>query len=112
MGIFVGVSEAGDKLQVWFEGAGTDFLFLVEIRPLRVSQRNLALVTIFPCPSPTEVDFCQPDAILCVVQPVTHTKKSNGRTLAYFSTLQYSTRNPKNGEMKRKLPEITVMEFL
>ena len=27
-----------------------------------------------------------------------HTKKSNGRTLADFSTLQYSTRNPRNGE--------------
>ena len=49
---------------------------------------------------------------MCVVQPVTHNKKSNGRTLADFSTLQYSTRNPRNGEMKRKLSEITVVEFL
>ncbi len=43
----------------------------------------------------------RPDATLCVVQQVTHTKKSNGHTLEEFSTLQYSTRNPRNNEKKR-----------
>ena len=69
---------------------------------------DLVLAAISSCPAPAEVDFVD-----SVVQQVTHNKKSNECILEDFSTLdQYSTRNPRNTERKKKLPEITHVEIL